>query len=598
MKRVIGIILALTVIPTVKSAVITSIENKTDFVAFAASVNNGEDYTGVTVTLKADINLNNANWTPIGTPQHSFKGTFDGQNHTVSNLRVNIEARPDYNVAGLFGEIGLGGVVKDLLVESGIVNMYKYINPNFFNYPQYDADGNPNYNPNYNHLTDPDYAQYYSYYTMDCYVGAIAGANRGGTIAGCANRGVTVYASCNYVKLGGIVGINTGNVENCYNLGNVQTSGKETFKPDCPPLTHNDYIVYEEIYIGGIVGNNYLNGTIRNCFVRAMMDYYDIDADDHPVCSENEGGTFTGCFYIPQGPDDKIFWSNLPIKYLSNSVDNTGIISDLALSEPDQMVLIEGRTLYTDRTWNTICLPFDIPSPGNGRSPIARARVMEIDTEDIYNYNGNGHRYGDFDENHMLYINFKDAEIIEAGKPYIVKWDDEIANNLSSPLFLGVTLSDSPVESILSYNGTIDFVGCYAPLNISGEDRHILYLQGNNTLYFPNAAMDIKPFRAYFNLHGLIAGDISDPYDSDNLDAPDGSFANLRAFVLEDNDEGDPTGIVEIVNGKWSNGQMVNGKWSNGKYSVGWYDLSGRRLNGKPTVPGLYINNGKKYIIK
>ena len=29
-----------------------------------------------------------------------------------------------------------------------------------------------------------------------------------------------------------------------------------------------------------------------------------------------------------------------------------------------------------------------------------------------------------------------------------------------------------------------------------------------------------------------------------------------------------------------------------------WYDLSGRRLNGAPTTKGVYINNGKKMIIR
>ena len=32
--------------------------------------------------------------------------------------------------------------------------------------------------------------------------------------------------------------------------------------------------------------------------------------------------------------------------------------------------------------------------------------------------------------------------------------------------------------------------------------------------------------------------------------------------------------------------------------SDSWYDLNGRRLNGKPTVKGVYVNGGKKYIIK
>ena len=29
-----------------------------------------------------------------------------------------------------------------------------------------------------------------------------------------------------------------------------------------------------------------------------------------------------------------------------------------------------------------------------------------------------------------------------------------------------------------------------------------------------------------------------------------------------------------------------------------WYTLDGRRLQGKPTASGIYINNGKKVVIK
>lgn len=38
---------------------------------------------------------------------------------------------------------------------------------------------------------------------------------------------------------------------------------------------------------------------------------------------------------------------------------------------------------------------------------------------------------------------------------------------------------------------------------------------------------------------------------------------------------------------------------SNNTNAVGeWYDLSGRQLSGKPSAKGMYINNGKKYVIK
>ena len=60
-----------------------------------------------------------------------------------------------------------------------------------------------------------------------------------------------------------------------------------------------------------------------------------------------------------------------------------------------------------------------------------------------------------------------------------------------------------------------------------------------------------------------------------------------------------PTGIVPMsdVEGKMSE---VRGKMSEvrGKMSEVWYDLSGRRLNAKPHAKGIYINNGKKIVIK
>ena len=33
-------------------------------------------------------------------------------------------------------------------------------------------------------------------------------------------------------------------------------------------------------------------------------------------------------------------------------------------------------------------------------------------------------------------------------------------------------------------------------------------------------------------------------------------------------------------------------------FNDGWYDLNGHRLNGKPTAKGVYVNDGKKYLIK
>ncbi|MBO4641267.1 MAG: BspA family leucine-rich repeat surface protein [Bacteroidaceae bacterium] len=60
---------------------------------------------------------------------------------------------------------------------------------------------------------------------------------------------------------------------------------------------------------------------------------------------------------------------------------------------------------------------------------------------------------------------------------------------------------------------------------------------------------------------------------------------------------GDVKGITIVFDDETRIEEIVNGKSSNGK-SDEWYDLSGRKLEGKPTQKGIYINNGRKTLIK
>ena len=66
----------------------------------AEKVNAGDTFEGKTVVLAADIDLKNENWTPIGYWE-TFNGTFDGQNHTISNLKHHGTEEDCY--VGLFG---------------------------------------------------------------------------------------------------------------------------------------------------------------------------------------------------------------------------------------------------------------------------------------------------------------------------------------------------------------------------------------------------------------------------------------------------------------------------------------------------------------
>ena len=86
-------------------------------------------FGGWTVQLGADINLNGYLWEPIGN-SNTFDGTFDGCNHTISNLRQNVyEQTIDYvgtswsvggaNGSGPFGLFGYftGVAVRNLTMN-------------------------------------------------------------------------------------------------------------------------------------------------------------------------------------------------------------------------------------------------------------------------------------------------------------------------------------------------------------------------------------------------------------------------------------------------------------------------------------------------
>lgn len=99
------------------------ISNAADLTALQTQVNEkGFSYTGKWFILTSDINLNNANWTPIGIDAfHPFNGNLDGGNHAISGLKVNTSTQ----WAGLFGYVdspaGNAVVMRDLTLKDGSV---------------------------------------------------------------------------------------------------------------------------------------------------------------------------------------------------------------------------------------------------------------------------------------------------------------------------------------------------------------------------------------------------------------------------------------------------------------------------------------------
>ena len=85
---------------------------------FANYVNSGNTCAGLTFKLAEDIDFSQVeNFTAIGNDIKPFKGTFDGDNHTIKNLTINNEA----NYQGLFGYVVEEGTIKNLSLENANV---------------------------------------------------------------------------------------------------------------------------------------------------------------------------------------------------------------------------------------------------------------------------------------------------------------------------------------------------------------------------------------------------------------------------------------------------------------------------------------------
>lgn len=178
--------------------------------------------------LTADIDLNNQNWTPISIQSavaDKYKGTFNGQFHSISGLSVSGTTANQ----GLFADIN-GATIKNLMVEGNVRGSSNYVggivgSTRNATIENCSFSGSVIYTGSASH-----------------YIGGIIGGNqtKESTIRGCVNMAdVTGYTA------GGIMGYSTqkNTIENCYNKGTITG----TFR------------------CGGIVGQA-TTGVITNCY--------------------------------------------------------------------------------------------------------------------------------------------------------------------------------------------------------------------------------------------------------------------------------------------------------------------------------------------
>lgn len=93
--------------------------NSNGLMWIAKQVNSGEAITSV--MLNADIDFSSTPWTPIGTADAPFNGTFNGNGYKISNLTI---ANTDY--AAFIAYADDGAKVEDLTLENVNINSTKH----------------------------------------------------------------------------------------------------------------------------------------------------------------------------------------------------------------------------------------------------------------------------------------------------------------------------------------------------------------------------------------------------------------------------------------------------------------------------------------
>jgi uncharacterized repeat protein (TIGR02543 family) len=215
--------------------------------------------------LKADITLT-SDWAAIGTSTTPFTGSFDGENHSITGLTINVSTQYQGFFASLNGSNADNmAVVKNLNLvnvnisstNSRVGGIAGYINAN----------------------AQVENSSVSGVVSGVGYVGGVVGNNNEGTVQYCSFTG-NVTNTSNYT--GGIVGYQSvGIVQNCFVTGNVnggtsssnwsQTGGVVGYISGAG-MVRNCYAtgnVSGDDYVGGVVGwIGTTSGarTVQNCY--------------------------------------------------------------------------------------------------------------------------------------------------------------------------------------------------------------------------------------------------------------------------------------------------------------------------------------------
>lgn len=243
---------------------------------------------------------------------------------------------------------------------------------------------------------------------------------------------------------------------------------------------------------------------------------------------------------------NRFFLDEVLIMPVTSDIVTLDEAKENTISEEQASTTVSLKRTWSSEYWNTLCLPFSMTA----------AQVVKTF--------GTGTQISKFTgKNEGTKMKFESVSSIEAGVPYIIKPAITTAN----PIITGVTLVTTEAQTVGT--GAYKFIGVYSPTDIRNKDDNNvtnMFITTSGTVLTPSSnSGNLLGMRAYISVAG----------------------ANEAKAVALDLGSG-VTGIsmVEAATLDGGDGYI--------------YNLRGQRVGGDKTLlpKGLYIQNGKKFIVK
>ena len=553
-----------------------TIKYASDLNHLATFVNSGQNYSGVYFVLSNDIAYshnsywnfaeNENNYIAIGTFEHPFKGTFDGQGYTISGIRIYKKyttSNKSYMDQGLFGYVGEGGTVKRVNLADTRITAYTSgggIAGRVYKSTIEDCSVG---NDVWIHAVEKDADDQ----------GGIVGCSQSGTVRRCISRATLAINSdltgCHY--FGGIVGNNNNKIIDCIAIGviipNVNGRGaivgysydddlRRNYYRDCKVASNNvtptgvgvgkskyntdTYDVSNKqgalalyaITLGtDVTLDRTVKATLPNTNNKTNKTYANgADIEDQPYAY----ATATVNLGYNSVPDGKT-----PVY----SATNGGTISGSTLTMPASDVTVSAG-LYD----NSLSLTANSANASNWTTFYCGGVGYSVGNDvTIYKAAKNG--------TSSVTLTEVSGGIIPAGQAVILK---------ATASSVALTLTQDAAT------------GDYTGNELLGVD--VETPQDANKTYYVLSKPAEKDF-GFYKLKNSVNLGANKAY----LEVATTGAPGFLGFDVD----GETTGII-------SNTDFTDSTDKAGE----WFSLDGRKLQGKPTEKGLYIVNGRKVVIK